>query len=69
MFPQSVLLFCTDPKGFHMFASKVTNARTFVMGYGLFNNNYHIRICIREALSSIRVSRVAIVIEILTHFF
>ena len=52
-----------------MFASKVTNARTFVMGYGLFNNNYHIRICIREALSSIRVSRVAIVIEILTHFF
>jgi hypothetical protein len=51
-----------------MFASKVTNVRIFVMGYGLLKSDYHTLICIREALSSIRVSRVAIVIEILPHF-
>ena len=51
-----------------MFASEVTNVRTFVMGYGLLKSGYYTLICVREVLSSIHGSRVAIVIEILTHF-
>jgi len=51
-----------------MFPSEVTNVRTFVIGYGLLKSGYHTLICIREVLSSIRVSRVVMVIEILNKF-
>ena len=69
MFQYGVLLLSTDPKGFYVFPSEVTEVRTFVIGYGLLKSGYHTLICIREVLSSIRVSRVAIMTEILTHFF
>ena len=40
-----------------------------MIGYGLLKSGYHTLICFREVLSSIRGSRVAIVIEILNNKF